>query len=84
MEEQRIQEGLALAEHIWWTLAKSIVKKAGELYKWTDEEWATAQELFGTPNPQYLNAITIATSQAIADTGATSIFIMEGTPCNNL
>jgi hypothetical protein len=46
MEEQRIQEGLAFAEHIWWTLAKSIVKKAGELYKWNDEQWATAQELF--------------------------------------
>ncbi len=41
---------------------------------------ATAGHLFGAPTPQYLNAITIATSQAIADTGATSIFIMEGTP----
>jgi hypothetical protein len=45
---------------------------------------STAQELFGAPNPQYLNAITITTSQAIADTGATPIFIMEGTPCDNL
>jgi hypothetical protein len=45
---------------------------------------ATARQLFGTQNPQYLNAITIAASQAIADTGATSIFIMEGTPCKNL
>jgi hypothetical protein len=27
---------------------------------------------------EYLNAITIASTQAIADTGATSIFIMEG------
>ena len=47
---------------------------------------ATARDMFGfgAPNPQYLNAIAIAASQAIADTGATSIFIMEGTPCNNL
>ena len=35
---------------------------------------ATAQELFSAPNPQYLNAIAIAASQAIADTGATSIY----------
>ncbi len=45
---------------------------------------ATAQQLFGAPNPQYLNAIAIAASQAIADTGATSIFIMEGTRCKNI
>jgi hypothetical protein len=34
--------------------------------------------------PQYLNAITFATLQAIADTGATSIFVMEGMPIQNL
>ncbi len=45
---------------------------------------ATAQQLFGAPNPQYLNAIAIAALHAIADTGATSIFIMEGTPCKNI
>ena len=45
---------------------------------------ATAQQLFGAPNPQYLNVIAIAALQAIADTGATSIFIMEGTPCKNI
>jgi hypothetical protein len=38
----------------------------------------TARKLFGNPMPQYLNAITIATNQAIADTGATFIFIMDG------
>jgi hypothetical protein len=32
MESQRIQLGKEFAERIWWTLAKSIVKKAGELY----------------------------------------------------
>jgi hypothetical protein len=45
---------------------------------------ATARQSFGKPNPQYLNAIAIAASQVIADTGATSIFIMEGTLCKNL
>ena len=36
-----------------------------------------ARMLFGSPMPKYLNAVTIATNQVIADTGATSIFIME-------
>ncbi len=39
--------------------------------------------LFGSPMPQYLNALTIATNQAIANTGATSIFIMEGVDADN-
>ncbi len=39
--------------------------------------------LFGSPMPQYLNAISIATNQAIADTGATSIFIIEGADVDN-
>ncbi len=39
--------------------------------------------LFGSPMPQYLNAIMIATNQAIANTGATSIFIMEGADVDN-
>ena len=39
---------------------------------------AAARKLFGCPTQQYLNALTIATTHAIPDTGATSIFIMEG------
>jgi hypothetical protein len=35
---------------------------------------ALARTLYGNPKPQYLNAITIATNLAIADTEATSIF----------
>ncbi len=42
-----------------------------------------ARMLFGSPMPQYLNAIMIATNQAIADTCNTSIFIMEGTDVDN-
>ncbi len=33
--------------------------------------------------PQHLNALTIATNQAIADTGATSICIIEGADVDN-
>jgi hypothetical protein len=43
----------------------------------------TARRMFGNPMPQYLNALTIAASQAIADTGATSIFVMEGIDVKN-
>ncbi len=39
--------------------------------------------MFGSPMPQYLNAITIATNQAIANTGATFILIMEGANVDN-
>ncbi len=39
---------------------------------------ATARSIFGQPLQEYLNAITIATHQAIAATGGTSIFIMDG------
>jgi hypothetical protein len=42
-----------------------------------------ARMLFGSPMPKYLNAVTIATNQVIADTGATSIFIMEGANVDN-
>jgi hypothetical protein len=44
---------------------------------------ATVRAMFGNPMPQYLNALTIAANQAIADTGATSIFIMEGADVAN-
>jgi hypothetical protein len=38
---------------------------------------ATARAIFGNLMPQYLNALTIAANEAIADTGATAIFIMD-------
>ena len=44
---------------------------------------AMAGRMFGKPMPQYLNALTIAASEAIADTGATSIFVMEGAAVKN-
>jgi hypothetical protein len=39
----------------------------------------TARALFGTPGHKRLQEIT----HAIVDTGATAIFIMEGTPVDN-
>ncbi len=43
----------------------------------------TARRMFGNPMPQYLNALMIAASQAIADTGASSIFVMERVDVKN-
>ena len=44
---------------------------------------AAAQHMFGNPTHEVLNAITIDASHAIADTGATSIFIMDGVNVDN-
>jgi hypothetical protein len=46
----RVRKGLHLIEQLWWQLAKQIVKKAGELYKWDDDQWRDMQELFLRPN----------------------------------
>jgi hypothetical protein len=45
-----IQTGIQFAEQVWWTLAKRIVKAAGEYYKWDETQWQTANELFLRPN----------------------------------
>ncbi len=44
---------------------------------------AAAHHMFGIPSHEKINAITIDAQQAIADTGATSIFIMEGVEVDN-
>ena len=44
---------------------------------------ATARTIFRTPMLQYLNVLTIAANKAIADTGATAIFIMDNAEVNN-
>jgi hypothetical protein len=46
----RIEKGRAFAEIVWWSLAKRIVKIAGEHYNWTDEQWNQAYEIFLRPN----------------------------------
>ena len=38
---------------------------------------AVASTMYGIPKPQYINAIIIAPNHAVADTGATSIFVMD-------
>jgi hypothetical protein len=43
----------------------------------------TAHAIFGNPMLQYLNALTIAANEAIADTGTTAIFIMDDAEVNN-
>uniref|UniRef100_A0A6C0DP86 Uncharacterized protein n=1 Tax=viral metagenome TaxID=1070528 RepID=A0A6C0DP86_9ZZZZ len=45
-----VQSGMQFAEQVWWTLAKRIVKLAGETYGWDEEQWRTANELFLRPN----------------------------------
>jgi hypothetical protein len=42
-----------------------------------------AHALFGTTSHECLNAITIATTYEIANTSATSIFIMDGVDVKN-
>jgi hypothetical protein len=44
---------------------------------------ALARISYGNPKPQYLNAITITTNLAVADTGAMSIFVMDRIDVDN-
>jgi hypothetical protein len=47
-------------------------------FLWIKSIVAMARSIFSQPSNKYLNAIRIASTHAIADTGATSIFIMDG------
>ena len=49
-QDPRVLRGKQLVEQLWWTLAKRIVRMAGDLYKWDDEQWRQATELFLRPN----------------------------------
>ena len=42
--------GKQLVEQLWWSLAKRIVRIAGDMYKWDDDQWRQATELFLRPN----------------------------------
>lgn len=46
----RVHRGLRFIEQLWWQLAKKVVKLAGELYEWDEEQWKEMQELFLRPN----------------------------------
>ncbi len=47
---ERVLKGRQLAEHVWWQLAKRILKIAGEHYKWTEDEWKEMNDFFLRPN----------------------------------
>ncbi len=44
---------------------------------------AVARSMHSNPKQKYVNAITIATHLAVADLGATSIFVMDGVDMEN-
>lgn len=44
--DPRVAKGAKLAEMLWWSIAKRILKIAGDTYGWNDQQWQTAQELF--------------------------------------
>lgn len=48
--DERMTKGIELAEQVWWSLAKRIIFLAGNLYKWDEEQWRTANEKFLRPN----------------------------------
>ena len=47
--DTRVEKGKRFVELIWWSLAKRIVRIAGEHYQWTEEEWKEAMEQFLRP-----------------------------------
>ena len=49
-QDPRVQKGKEFVEMIWWSLAKRIVRIAGDHYKWDDTQWREAQENFLRPN----------------------------------
>jgi hypothetical protein len=66
------------------TVVKSNrVTKKKEINKQPRSLTELARRMFGSPMWQYLNALAIAASQATVDTGATSIFVMEGVNIEN-
>ena len=47
--DARTEKGKRFIELIWWSLAKRIVRVAGEHYEWSEEEWKSALEVFLRP-----------------------------------
>ena len=48
--DNRVEKGREFAERLWFSLAKRILKIAGDHYKWTDEQWEENINLFLRPN----------------------------------
>lgn len=49
-DDIRIKKGKYLAELMWWSLAKRIVRIASEHYKWDDDHLRDISEIFLRPN----------------------------------
>ncbi len=71
-----------LADDKFTVVTSNVTQLARSQHTWPSLA-AIAWHLLGNPVPQYLNAKTITTHMAIADTGATSIVIMEGADVAN-
>jgi hypothetical protein len=56
-EDARVKKGIYLAELIWWSLAKRIVRIASEHYKWDDDHLRQISDIFLRPNDYKVNVI---------------------------
>ena len=56
-EDVRVKKGKYLAELMWWSLAKRIVRIASEHYKWDDEHLRDISEIFLRPNDYKVETI---------------------------
>ena len=50
-----VEKGREFAERFWFSLAKRILKIAGEHYKWDEAEWEENINLFLRPNDYVVN-----------------------------
>jgi hypothetical protein len=69
---------MPLESHLQETCNQDTTYKSHAIGKAPQLTVAMACSIFGQPLQKYLNAIMIALTHAIADTGADSIFIMDG------
>jgi hypothetical protein len=56
-EDARVKKGIYLAELMWWSLAKRIVRIASEHYKWDDDHLRQISDIFLRPNDYKVNVI---------------------------
>jgi hypothetical protein len=71
-----------MTDNITDVMSNRLTKKK-EINKHPRSLAKSTRKMFGLPMLQYLNALTIAALQAIANMGATSIFVMEGVDIEN-
>ena len=48
--DPRVEKGKELAEMIWWSLAKRIVRIANDHYKWDDYQLSEVTDIFLKPS----------------------------------